>query len=309
MEAVRHRLIHIHRCKGITRKMIRKMFRFDPTLLAMYSLTHKQVMNLFSIPSDKATDILNDLHNPSLLKTIEQDLSIYSVLTIVDDDYPLVLKPIKDPPYVLYALGDLELLAKSPALSVIGTRNPSKDAIPKLRLVLTRPIDENWVIVSGMAKGIDSFAHKLAMSMNGKTIAVLGGGFQHIYPRENVALYHQISKSGLVLSEYPPSVRPERFHFPERNRIISGLSFGTLVLEATERSGTLITVDQALDQGREVYAVPGSPTIPQTKGCHRMIQDGAMLISNSDDIMRNWEMVKSSWHFQTTIWRKDAFHL
>src|SRR5690625_3753192 len=142
-----------------------------------------------------------------------------------------------------------------------------------------------------MAKGIDSYAHKLALGHKGNTIAVLGGGFNHIYPKQNSMLYKQISEKGLVISEYPPHIPPKRYHFPERNRIISGLSFGTLVIEATERSGTLITVDQALDQGREVYAVPGSPLIPQTKGCHQMIQDGAKLVINADDIREDWKSI------------------
>lgn len=309
LQNVRNRLIHIHRLRGITRRMIRQMFQFDPSLQGIYSLSQKQLMNLFSISSDKAVNILRDLHDQSILHTIKQDLNSYSILTIVDENYPYVLKPIKDPPFVLYALGDVQLLDKSPALSVIGTRNPSTEAIPKMRLMLTRLLQEDWVIVSGMAKGIDSYAHKLTLNMKGKTIAVLGGGFDHIYPRQNIALYHEIKQHGLVLSEYPPSVRPERFHFPERNRIISGLSFGTLVLEATERSGTLITVDQALDQGRDVYAVPGSPTIPQTKGCHRMIQDGAMLISNAEDIIENWKMVKATWNFQVKSWQENAINI
>lgn len=289
--------------------MIRQIFRYDSTLKAIYSLSHQQVMNLFSISPDKARSILYDLHDSTLTDAIQQDSKHYSILTIVDDNYPFVLKTIKDPPYVLYALGDIALLTDIPALSVIGTRNPSSEAIPKLQLVVTRLIEENWVIVSGMAKGIDSYAHKLALRMQGKTIAVLGGGFNHIYPRQNIPLFHSLTKHGLVLSEYSPSVPPERFRFPERNRIISGLSFGTLVLEATERSGTLITVDAALDQGREVYAVPGSPAAPQSKGCHRMIQDGAMLVSDAGDILENWEMVKPAWHFQIKNCQQKPLHL
>src|SRR5699024_7649030 len=111
----------------------------------------------------------------------------------------------------------------------------------------------------------------------------------YIYPKQNISLYEEIMKKGLIITEYPPDQPPIKYHFPERNRIISGLSFGTLVIEATERSGTLITVDQALDQGREVYAVPGSPLIPQTKGCHQMIQDGAKLVIDVKDILEDWE--------------------
>ena len=309
MQKTRNRLIHIHRCKGITRRIIRKMFQIDPSLQEIYSLSQKQFMNLFSISSDRASNIIRDLHDYTLIRNINRDLNYFATITIVDATYPHVLKPIKDSPLVLYAVGDVQLLSMNPSLSVVGTRNPSKEAIPKLRLALSPLIEKDWIIVSGMAKGIDSYAHQLALSMQGKTIAVLGGGFNHIYPRQNISLYHKIKKHGLVLSEYPPSVRPERYHFPERNRIISGLSYGTLVLEATERSGTLITVDQALEQGREVYAVPGTPTIPQTKGCHRMIQDGAMLVTGAGDILENWEMIKTSWNFKAKSWQQNTIHI
>jgi len=134
----------------------------------------------------------------------------------------------------------------------------------------------------------DSYAHRITLNYKCRTIAVLGGGFNHVYPKQNQTLSHQIAKDGLVITEYPPHVHPRRYHFPERNRIISGLSFGTLVVEANEKSGTMITVDQALDQGREVYAVPGTPYIKQTVGCHRLIQAGAKLVINAADIIEDW---------------------
>ncbi len=219
------------------------------------------------------------------------DLKKFQVITIVDEVYPTVLKTIKDPPLVLYTLGDLSLLSYLPALSVIGTRNPSREAKLKMNRIVKPLIEQDWLIVSGMAIGIDSFAHLLSLGNKGKTIAVLGGGFNHIYPRQNIALFRKIAEQGLLLTEYPPDTAPEKYHFPERNRIISGLSFGTLVIEATRRSGTMITVDQALDQGREVYAVPGSPLLPQTEGCHQMIQDGAKLVHVSADISDDWETI------------------
>ncbi|MDY0396352.1 DNA-processing protein DprA [Virgibacillus halophilus] len=183
----------------------------------------------------------------------------YGVITIVDEVYPPVLKTIKDAPIVLYTFGDVDLLKQTPTLSVIGTRNPSVGAWETTSHIITPLIKENWVIISGMARGIDSFAHKLALLHHGRTIAVMGSGFQYVYPRENKKLFEAIAQHGLILSEYPPHIPPRPYQFPERNRIISGLSFGTLVIEAALRSGTLITVEQALDQGREVYAVPGSP--------------------------------------------------
>ena len=291
MEGIRKRLIHMHRCRGITRRNIHYFFQHDPTLKLIYGLSSTEINQLFLLPMRNAKLFYADLHSLEIRKHLKEDINTYQIITIVDEDYPVVLKRIKDPPLVLYAKGDTSLLLYLPSLSVIGTRNPSKEALQKTELIVRPLIENNWLIVSGMAKGIDSDAHRLALKYGGNTIAVLGGGFNHIYPKQNTALYHQIAKHGLVLSEYPPDVAPVRYHFPERNRIISGLSFGTLVIEAMERSGTLITVDQALDQGREVYAVPGSPLIPQTKGCHQMIQEGAKLVLDAQDILEDWESI------------------
>lgn len=295
LNSLRYKIIHLQRCRGITRRTIARILVKDPKLSSIYSLSSSQLNQWFGIPHQNAIVLHQDLHNATLLSKINKDISNFIVITIVDDFYPTVLKTIKDPPLVLYALGDTSLLNYTPALSVIGTRNPSRNALNKMRGILPTLIEENWLIISGMAKGIDSYAHQFALKNEGKTIAVLGGGFHHIYPKQNNTLFDQLTKKGLVLSEYPPNQPPARFHFPERNRIISGLSFGTLVIEAKEKSGTLITVDQALDQGREVYAIPDSPTVPESIGCNRMIQDGAKLVIYPDDILEDWNMSKDIW--------------
>src|SRR5690625_3760416 len=291
LDKMRKRLIHIHRCRGITRRTMHRLLQHDSTLKKIYTLSPTEINHMFSLPMNHAQLFYSDLHQVAMRTQLKKDLIDYKVITIVDVDYPNVLKQIKDPPLVLYANGDISLLNQRPSISVIGTRQPSNEAAQKIKLIVEPLIDENWLIVSGMAKGIDSYAHHLALTYNGKTIAVLGGGFQHIYPKQNRLLYQEIAEKGLVLSEYPPDRPPAKYHFPERNRIISGMSFGTLVIEAMERSGTSITVDQALDQGREVYAVPGSPLIPQTKGCHQMIQDGAKLVLEAQDILEDWQEI------------------
>ncbi|WP_174613286.1 DNA-processing protein DprA [Virgibacillus ihumii] len=295
MEAVRKRLIHITRCRGITRRSIRRFVRYDPTLQSIYKFSSTEINQFLAIPHKQASLLYSDLRNPSLIKQIIQDISSCRVITLVDEDYPVVLKTIKDAPLVLYAMGNTSLLDKHPLISVIGTRKPSREALSKTEAFVVPLIHSNWVIVSGMASGIDSMAHQQTLKYDGMTIAVLGGGFHHIYPKHNYHLFNQIAEHGLVLSEYPPDTPPKRYHFPERNRIISGLSFGTLVIEATERSGTLITVDQALDQGREVYAVPGNPFLAQTRGCHKMIQEGAKLVQHPMDIMEDWERMESNY--------------
>ncbi|WP_237566157.1 DNA-processing protein DprA [Oceanobacillus massiliensis] len=289
LETVRERIVHLQRCRGISRRFIYRLLQQDPSLKEIYNYTPAEITRQFLLPHKNASLFYSDLHNLALRQRILDDLKKFKIITIVDESYSPVLNTIKDAPLVLYALGDTSLLSFSPALSVIGTRKPSPDAVQKMELIVKPLLKENCLIVSGMAKGIDSLAHKIALAEGGKTIAVLGSGFHHIYPKQNISLFHQIARKGLVLTEYPPDTPPVRYHFPERNRIISGLSYGTLVIEATERSGTLITVEQALDQGREVYAVPGSPAHPQTKGCHRMIQDGAKLVHEAADIKEDWQ--------------------
>ncbi|MDY0405895.1 DNA-processing protein DprA [Virgibacillus sp. 179-BFC.A HS] len=286
--SIRNRLIHLHRARGTSRPLIRKIMQLDPTLSAIYTLTPAKWQRYFRLTDKRASAIYQDLQSDTLLHYINNDLNNYGVITIVDEQYPPVLKTIKDAPIVLYAIGNEQLLHHRPALSVIGTRKPSPQAWHKIKYIVQPIIEQNWLIVSGMAKGIDSLAHQLALMNNGKTIAVLGSGFEQIYPKENVKLFARIAERGLLLSEYPPNTPPRPYHFPERNRIISGLGFGTLVIEAALKSGTLITVDQALDQGREVYAVPGSPLIRQTEGCHKIIQEGAKLAYRAEDILEDW---------------------
>lgn len=288
LKSTRYRLIHIYRAKGIGRATIRKFLQQDPTLESIYKMSPKKLSLQFAIPLKNATLFYQSLQDVELKQKVIQDLKTYKIITLFDTYYPTALRTINDAPLVIYAIGDLSLLERKPSLSVIGTRNPSKEAKSKTELIIKPLIHEKWVIISGMAKGIDGFAHEITLSHKGKTIAVLGGGFDYIYPREHLSLFNRITKEGLLLSEYPPDTRPAKYHFPERNRIISGLAFGTLVIEAMERSGTMITVEQALDQGRDVFAVPGSPLIPQTKGCNLLIQDGAKLTKSADDIREDW---------------------
>lgn len=297
MKVRRNRLVHIHRCRGITRKTIWLFLRYDPSLRKIYSLSTPQLSHLFSLSSKNAEVFYEDLHSQITFHQLKQDLKYYSILTIVDENYPYVLKQIKDPPIVLYAKGDVSLLHHTPSLSIIGTRNPSTEAKFKTESIIRPLVAHKFMIISGMARGIDSYAHHKTLKYHGKTIAVLGAGFHHIYPKQNKMLFEKIAEKGLLLSEYPPNVPPSRFHFPERNRIISGLSFGTLVIEAMERSGTLITVEQALDQGREVYAMPGSIFLPQTKGCHQMIRDGAKLILEAKDILEDWDEIGKNLYY------------
>ncbi|WP_245833101.1 DNA-processing protein DprA [Oceanobacillus timonensis] len=280
--------IHLCRCRYATRSFIRKWVRVDPDLKKIYQISSSELSQIIRIPQKKAQLLLKDLHNLQRKQKILEESRAFHIITIVDEYYPVMLNTIKDAPLVLYGAGNVDLLTKQPALSVIGTRNPSKEAFEKLALAITPIIDSKWVIVSGMARGVDSMAHRLTLQRQGNTIAVLGSGFHSVYPREHQKLYQEMVKKGLVLSEYPPDTPPQKYHFPERNRIISGLAMGTLVIEAMKKSGTMITVDQALDQGRDVFAVPGNPLIKQCTGCNEIIQNGAKLIQSAEDIYTEW---------------------
>lgn len=295
MDRIRKRMIHLHRCRYMTRTRFTYIFSLDPTLINIYSYSPVEIKELLNISINKASELYKDLHEEQFIEQVKWDINTHEMITIIDEDYPSTLKNIKDPPIVIYIKGDRSLLTEMPLLSVIGTRQPSHLAKEKLNYIVKPLIKKDWTIVSGMARGVDSLAHKLTLANQGKTIAVLGSGFNYVYPKENLELFNEIVDKGLVISEYPPHIPPRPYHFPERNRLISGLSFGTLVIEATEKSGTLITVDQALDQGREVYAIPGSPSIPQTKGCHKMIQDGAKLVSHYEDIAEDWMTTGTNW--------------
>jgi DNA processing protein len=207
----------------------------------------------------------------------------YTVLTIEDEDYPPYLREIFDPPYVLYGVGDLDVLRK-PAVSIVGARKPS----PYGRAVAEKLASElascGLVIVSGLARGIDSAAHWGALK-GGRTVAVLGSGLDNIYPRENQGLSKKIIESGAVITEYPLKSKPLGFHFPLRNRIISGLSMAVVVAEAAERSGSLISAKLALEQNREVMAVPGNITSKLSQGSNWLIKNGAKLVEGWEDVV------------------------
>ena len=185
----------------------------------------------------------------------------------------------------MYATKNLIYLPYENLISVIGTRTPTASAYKKTKQIVPGLVKHEKIIVSGLAKGIDAYAHAQTIESKGFTVAVLGSGFECFYPLENKALYLDVIEKGLVISEYPPDMSARKYHFPERNRIISGLSSGTVVIESSIKSGTLITVDQALEQGREVYVMPGCPLERETLGNHHLIQQGASLVVNYKDIL------------------------
>lgn len=275
--------------KPITRKILQTLFTKENHWQHIYSYSARELQYHLNIDEKRANFLYRAIHSSEAYEAVKETEKQFGIITIFDPQYPTRLREIPDPPFVLYANGELNCLNQERIISMIGTRFPSIDAKAKVSHLISPLVTSGWLIASGFALGIDSMAHRTTIQHGGQTIAVLGGGFHHIYPKQHEYLYEQISKNGVLLSEYPPFVRPQKYHFPERNRIISGLSLATIVVEAKEKSGTMITVDQALEQGREVYAVPGNPLIEQTIGCHRLIQDGAKLIINGDDILTEWD--------------------
>lgn len=206
------------------------------------------------------------------------------VMALGDLRYPALLREIHDPPLILYLRGQQVLLDRA-LVAMVGSRRASRRGEQDARAFSAALAGSGFTIVSGLAQGIDAEAHRGALSAPASTIAVLGCGVDVCYPRGNSELYQQIATQGLLLSEYPPGEAPLRHRFPRRNRIISGLSLGVLVVEATTRSGSLITARQALEQNREVFALPGSLHSPASRGCNALIREGAKLVETLDDIL------------------------
>lgn len=204
------------------------------------------------------------------------------VVRIIDESYPLLLKNIYDPPIVIYVRGILD--ADEKAIAVVGSRNATAYGNIIAGVLAGEITRQGITVVSGMAKGIDSSAHKGALKSGGKTIAVLGCGPDIVYPPENHQLMERIIHSGAIITEYVPGTPPIRGNFPARNRIISGISMGVAVVEANEKSGSLITAEFALEQGREVFAVPGNVNSGNSTGTNRLIRDGAKIVTDVKDI-------------------------
>jgi DNA processing protein len=206
------------------------------------------------------------------------------IVTLADSDYPQALLNIPDPPLLLYVKGRLDLLNR-PALAVVGSRNATPQGIHNAEAFARSLSDAGLCIISGMAQGIDAAAHRGALPGRGNSIAIVGTGLDKVYPAANRELAHMLAKQGSLISEFPLGTPPLAANFPRRNRLISGMSLGCLVVEASLQSGSLITARLALEQGREVFAIPGSIHAPQSKGCHALLKQGAKLAETAQDIL------------------------
>ena len=207
-----------------------------------------------------------------------------TILTLADRRYPGSLLEIPDPPLMLYVKGRVELLSK-PSIAIVGSRNATAQGCIDAEKFGCSLSDAGLTIISGLALGIDAAAHRGGLKGSGSTVAVIGTGADIIYPARNRELAHQIAREGCIVSEFPLGTGPLASNFPRRNRVISGLSGGILVVEAAARSGSLITARTAIDQGRDVFAIPGSIHSPLARGCHALIRQGAKLVETSQDIL------------------------
>ena len=227
----------------------------------------------------------------------------FNIISYFDEKYPANLKEIATPPIALYCLGDVELL-NSTQLAIVGSRKNTSYGESATRKIVADLVSNNITITSGLAYGIDTLSHKYTLDNNGKTIAVIGTGIDVVYPATNKSLAHKVAESGLIISEFSFGTKPQKHNFPQRNRVISALAKGTLVIEAASKSGSLITAKYALEQNKEIFAIPGSIFSGASEGCNELIQQGAKLVCNVDDILTELNISK-----QTTIITKNKSSL
>lgn len=274
-------LLYIPTVGPITTKLLLENF---PNLQDLFLASSKTLASIGLVPT-----AVEQIKNPPWDK-VNQNLAWAEkdhrhIISILDENYPPLLKEIAAPPIILFVEGNIQALS-STQLAIVGSRNPTPSGGETAYLFATELAQAGLTITSGLAIGIDSKSHQGAMDAKKLTLAVMGTGLDIIYPRSNVNLAKNIiANGGLLLSEFPIGTQPEAKNFPQRNRIISSLSLGTLVVEATLRSGSLITARYALEQGREVFAIPGSIHNPCARGCHALIRQGAKLVETINDIL------------------------
>ncbi|HEO4171155.1 TPA: DNA-processing protein DprA [Streptococcus agalactiae] len=268
---------------GLTNLNINNIINY----LKKNSLTSLSVRNMAVVSKCKNPTFFIENYKQLDLKKLRQEFKKFPVLSILDSNYPLELKEIYNPPVLLFYQGNIELLSK-PKLAVVGARQASQIGCQSVKKII-KETNNQFVIVSGLARGIDTAAHVSALKNGGSSIAVIGSGLDVYYPTENKKLQEYMSYNHLVLSEYFTGEQPLKFHFPERNRIIAGLCQGIVVAEAKMRSGSLITCERALEEGREVFAIPGNIIDSKSDGCHHLIQEGAKCIISGKDILSEYQ--------------------
>lgn len=278
------------------------MNNFELYKLKKAGLTNHQILTILDYlktAEKKVTlrdlAVISECRNPAVflenykqldIASLKEEFYQFDSFSILDEVYPLELKSIYNPPVLLFYKGNLDLL-HLPKLAVVGSRDASQVGMQSVQKIV-RELRNETVIVSGLARGIDTAAHMTTLQNGGKTIAVIGTGLDVYYPKANQKLQDYISQHHLLLTEYGPKEQALKFHFPDRNRIIAGLSRAVLVVEAKMRSGSLITCERAMEEGRDVFAIPGSILDGRSDGCHHLIQEGAKLVNSGADILNEF---------------------
>ncbi len=282
MNASQRALLRLHLTPGLGRTALFKLYRrfgnFTTPLQAPPQHWREAGLRgkLYNkIPAENSEKFQQTCHKIESLQV--------RLISFWDDDYPPLLREIHDPPALLYLRGKLPA---NDGFAIVGSRRATSAGLALTRKLATTLAQHNICIVSGLARGVDSAAHRGALDGNGSTIAVLGCGIDQIYPPENRQLFDEIQYENGIITEYPPETPPLAGHFPGRNRIISGLSRGVLIVEAAEKSGSLITGDFALEQGRELFAVPGALQNPNSRGTNRLLKEGAQFVTEAADILQ-----------------------
>lgn len=293
---------------NITISKARKLIEYFGDIDSVYSAKPNDFLNLSFLDdsemarlSDKSTDGVE-----SFIKTLEDHK--VKIVTIDMPEYPQLLKYTFEPPYVLYCRGKFINLNDYLCISVVGTRKPTSYGINIVNDMAYKLASEGIIIVSGMAYGIDSLAHKAALKANMPTVAILGCGVNKVYPQSHSKLMSDIMKTGMVISEYPPNTEPLQHHFPERNRIISGISVGSLFIEAAINSGSLITARYCCDTGRDVFSVPGDINSLYSMGTNNIIKEGGKLVTSADEIIEQYKYFGSSFFnkpYNELLYRND----
>ena len=294
-ENIKTYLIALNQIEKIGDRRIYELIKHYESVESIFEDKEKNLKELiekkfkFKVNDFSKNEILDKAEN-IIKKSKEYGIKI---LSLFDKEYPFNLKQIDNPPYILYYKGDLKKLRRN-SVSIVGTRNPTNESKKYAFDIASKLSALNITVVSGMAKGIDKEAHLGAISSLVNTAAVLGNGIDIVYPSENVKVYNKLIESGIIVSEFEVGRKPDRMNFPRRNRIISGLSYATIMVEASSKSGALITVDYALNQGREVYIAPYDEKLKEYFGNHKLYKEGAKIIYDITDILEDFDSIFSN---------------
>lgn len=287
---------------------VRSLVNFFGSVEKIFEAKADELMAVPNIKKSTVENILAKIHSidPEQEEKKAKKIGAY-ILTPADKDYPEILKNFEDAPLALYVMGTLNKSDKK-RIAIVGTRRPTHYGREITNKITRELVSYNFTIISGMARGIDTIAHSAAIASGGRTIAVLGGAIDHIYPPENKDLAKKIKDNGAIISEFPLGRPPDKTSFPIRNRIISALSYGVLIPEAGLTSGALITANFALEQGKSIFAIPGRIDSPASKGCHKLVKEGAKLVENVEDIIEEFQLLLPKKEKDSDDYQKDNMY-